>query len=110
MTARMSQRQNQSPPAAPLPPADPTPYTIHYSQALAENCPVSTPSVSAIIVQQFWTGQQLAFSALRIAEVRGLRLPDELPACEKELLGAFGVFCDNHPDALFVHWRMGKLD
>ncbi|MFO0957427.1 MAG: hypothetical protein U0800_08155 [Isosphaeraceae bacterium] len=96
-------------PAPPLPEPGADLYVIHYSQRLALECTDGTPSVSAIVVQHFLTGQQTSFATLKHAEREAIPtsgIEEHLPRFEKALLEEFGTFLDRTGAANWLHWGM----
>ena len=96
-------------PLPELPAKRPGLYAIHYSQELAAKCLDRVPTVSAILVQSVFTGQQVAFAACRLAMVRGIaadQLVARLPELEKMLLEQFFAFVAERPESTWLHWGM----
>lgn len=103
-------------PAASLPPArlslpelTANLLAVHYSQELQANSPAQTPPVSAVVVQNVLTGEQVAFAAFRVAERLGLgqgEWSSRFAELERQVLSDFYDFVARHPDAVWLHWAM----
>src|SRR5262249_2520062 len=111
-------------PLPELPPLNNNLFVIHYSQARADDCPSGSPPVSAIVMQNAFTGDQETFAVFHIMEELaggGFEIMEEyarLPGggdsqhapselhFEAEALRRFWARVAQLPDATWLHWGM----
>lgn len=87
---------------------------VHYScESFYDRPDGQTPRVTSIAVRNLSSGQTASFSIHKVAEHKGIPLPeiektyDEL---EKEMLAEFYTFVNAHANHDWVHWNMRDIN
>jgi hypothetical protein len=92
-----------------VPAAGPHVHVIHYSSAIARDCPSGFPPISAVVVENVQTGVQRTFSAFQRSQLSGVPIPDFVARhheFEGPTLAEFYAFVAERPDAVWVHFGM----
>lgn len=93
----------------PLPATSRDLFVVHYSSDPLAARESRTPSISAILVQNLYSGTSLAFAGFTQAEAQGIpssQFPDRLLEFERELLRDFAEYTATLPAAMWIHWGM----